>query len=460
MDQPLLDGVPWDEQPCVRVLTREDVPPGGRTTYCEDTPLQRCVIYLLDSPPQRNAFTRKAFPVRQKVDANNNPMYERWPRHVDGIAQAPRPLRHIPGLPDTIGSKETWLFIELLRRLDPRLEWPDIVMRMEPTLLPRTALSDRKLKNRLQNNNSRLHYPMNKMVSWHVRGPSARTMQARNNVLSSLTREQIRRNTTRGATPGLIDPSLPPTPDNQVPPAAYNQHQNKPTGERFLRVPQAQPFRATVRASPRLTSSAMVSQGRKRKRSVESEEEMQERPARSNREARTPSQIPGTVDWLNEPAHHPPTRLRPLLPRPTRSGNELVAFAAPQRRSRRRSGASEAEPADIKGKGRAPTGDEGDRHDFDQTDGGFEAAQNAAQMVPGFLPDNPFSPAYPPIPSLSGVDAPYYGANDAPQPYAPPTYDPTINSELFFQEFFEDQLNAAGASQSDGWDPYMGGWGN
>ena len=33
MDRPIIPGVQWDQQPSIQCLMREDIPPGGRTTY-------------------------------------------------------------------------------------------------------------------------------------------------------------------------------------------------------------------------------------------------------------------------------------------------------------------------------------------------------------------------------------------------------------------------------------------
>ena len=126
------------------------------------------------------------------------------------------------------------MFLELIRRLDPRITWADIIMRMEPDVLPRTALGDRRLKNRMQNANTRLHYPLHYMVSWWVKGEDKKPMKERIKVLAALTEEQIQQNTTRGASPGIIDLALPDTPANRVPAVEYNSWQGKVSRERGL----------------------------------------------------------------------------------------------------------------------------------------------------------------------------------------------------------------------------------
>ena len=46
------------------------------------------------------------------------------------------------------------------------------------------------------------------MLSWHVKAVHDKDNASRDAVLKLLTREQISANTTRGTTPGLVDPNL------------------------------------------------------------------------------------------------------------------------------------------------------------------------------------------------------------------------------------------------------------
>ena len=131
-------------------------------------------------------------------------------------------------------------------------------MRMEPAHLPRTPLRDRKLKNRLQMTNSRLHYRRHKMVSWYARGTSKRTMGDRKRVLRCLTKQQISSNTTRGATPGLINPSLPDRPGNRIPPVVYQANHNQPRGERSVLVPKPEPSTTASPTLPQLATETLL----------------------------------------------------------------------------------------------------------------------------------------------------------------------------------------------------------
>ena len=54
-------------------------------------------MYYLNPTPEWTAFRRSGQP-QQKRDANNNPMFERFPRQ----GQPPRPLLDFPILPDTV----------------------------------------------------------------------------------------------------------------------------------------------------------------------------------------------------------------------------------------------------------------------------------------------------------------------------------------------------------------------
>lgn len=85
--------------------------------------------------------------------------------------------------------------MEAWRRLDPRINWVDIQMRIEP--------SDRPTLDNLRSRNSRKKQ-LYHMISWWT-NPTAPGNQP---VIQSLTQAQIAGNTTRGSTPGLIDPAL------------------------------------------------------------------------------------------------------------------------------------------------------------------------------------------------------------------------------------------------------------
>lgn len=58
--------------------------------------------------------------------------------------------------------------------------------------------------------------PPFKMITWEPR-PDALGHDTKDTVSELLTPQQIQHNTTRGHTPGLIDPNLPDTPRNRIP---------------------------------------------------------------------------------------------------------------------------------------------------------------------------------------------------------------------------------------------------
>lgn len=62
----------------------------------------------------------------------------------------------------------------------------------------------------------RLYRPAWKMISWHVKDGEDRQNQRKQLILDSLTDAQKRANTTRGSTPGLINPALGEIPGNRI----------------------------------------------------------------------------------------------------------------------------------------------------------------------------------------------------------------------------------------------------
>lgn len=72
----------------------------------------------------------------------------------------------------------------------------------------RMPLSGRPPKNTLQMRVSRFLRDNHSLIAWHDTIPRDKPNAARDRVLRSLTDAQKRANTTRGSTPGLIDPSL------------------------------------------------------------------------------------------------------------------------------------------------------------------------------------------------------------------------------------------------------------
>lgn len=62
----------------------------------------------------------------------------------------------------------------------------------------------------------RTYRPAWRMISWHVKGVSAKENDRKQYVLDRLTHAQKNANTTRGSTPGLINPALGEVPGNRI----------------------------------------------------------------------------------------------------------------------------------------------------------------------------------------------------------------------------------------------------
>ena len=95
-------------------------------------------------------------------------------------------------------------------------------MRMEPEIGDRTDLSDVRKRDSLNMQCCRTFNVKFCMTSWHLKGNRGRPRQ---DVLALLSPAQITANTTRGVTPGLIDPALGDTPNNRVPLPALKENQ-------------------------------------------------------------------------------------------------------------------------------------------------------------------------------------------------------------------------------------------
>ena len=92
-------------------------------------------------------------------------------------------------------------------------------MRMMPDFLPRTTHGDKKVRNSMNMRASRRAYPAYFMFAWHGRGldDAGRKHAARDKVWEALSESQRQNNTTRGKTPGLIDPTKDDEPENRIP---------------------------------------------------------------------------------------------------------------------------------------------------------------------------------------------------------------------------------------------------
>ena len=101
------------------------------------------------------------------------------------------------------------------RRANPHISVQDILMRMQPDTGQRSEESDRRVKNSMNMLRSRPTAGFDKfrMVAWFGTGASG---NVRERVLASMTEAQRLLNTTRGSTPGLINPDLGECPGNRV----------------------------------------------------------------------------------------------------------------------------------------------------------------------------------------------------------------------------------------------------
>lgn len=106
--------------------------------------------------------------------------------------------------------------------MDPRIRQRDIIMREEVSA-ERLRMTDQGYINiHLNTPGYRTYRPAWKMIAWHVTagsgsGEESRTLNDRKRrVLDSLTDAQKDANTTRGSTPGLIDPALGEISGNRV----------------------------------------------------------------------------------------------------------------------------------------------------------------------------------------------------------------------------------------------------
>lgn len=98
-------------------------------------------------------------------------------------------------------------------KLEPRLKWTDFDMRMD-YVGDRASNSKLDFINAIQQRSGKSRERFS-IISWRVKvsGDGRDTQQC---VLARLTQQQIRDNTTRGTTPGLINPLLPDTSENRI----------------------------------------------------------------------------------------------------------------------------------------------------------------------------------------------------------------------------------------------------
>lgn len=172
------------------------------------------------------AFKQLGLPL-QKLDANQQAMFERWPR----VGEQAKPLLDFPILPDTVSVKfhlglqlirstqissreELWRF-DVWRKMDPRMSWDDLTMRIE--VHGRTRRGDVKLQNSIQTMLGRFWHKHYHMISWFGKGKfnhNAVNNPARVQLLNDLANANppipLSLNTTKGLTPGSRNPAHGP----------------------------------------------------------------------------------------------------------------------------------------------------------------------------------------------------------------------------------------------------------
>ncbi|KAL8644729.1 MAG: hypothetical protein Q9210_007107 [Variospora velana] len=153
------------------------------------------ILYVLKPPPVWNRYRSAQLP-GPKIDQHGRVIYEKWPKDP----KKPEPLLDFPHLPDQIGSQEWWFIFEAWRRFEPRARWKDFTMRIHGPSRPSSH-------NIIQMHISR-NRPKWGLLCWFAIALHDEKNGARDEALKMLSDEQINNNTTRGTTPGLIDPSL------------------------------------------------------------------------------------------------------------------------------------------------------------------------------------------------------------------------------------------------------------
>ncbi|KAL8826796.1 MAG: hypothetical protein Q9191_003579 [Dirinaria sp. TL-2023a] len=210
-------GLPWERDPRYAEACRTQVLPGGWTHYRDPrragvdggdvTGFQAGqwdwsatnlpdILYQLFPDQAWLDFKANKGRARQKRDAQGRLMWEQWP---DDPAN-PRPLLDFPVLAniDQISTQEHPLLMEAWRRLDPRITWNDLIMRMQR-------------HGRSNANNYNMHCfrtwrRLYNITTWFWRG-DLRQSPENVRVQNLLTPLQRQNNTTRGTTPGLINPA-------------------------------------------------------------------------------------------------------------------------------------------------------------------------------------------------------------------------------------------------------------
>lgn len=128
--------------------------------------------------------------------------------------------------------------------MDPRIRQLDIIMREEASAERLRTNDQRYINNHLNTPGYRHYRPAWNMTAWHVAAPSDKQNSRKQSVLDGLTDAQKAANTTRGSTPGLIDPASGEALGNRIPlpNVARNKQGPRPAGGNANNTPAVRPI--------------------------------------------------------------------------------------------------------------------------------------------------------------------------------------------------------------------------
>ena len=190
--------------------------------------------------------------------------------------------------------------------MDPRIHWEDILMRIE--VPNRTVTSDQNLQNSTNNLINRQEHRYNFMLAWHTTGARGqRANTVRSMVLQRVATAQppLPPNSTRGLTPGLINPALGNVPGNSVAQPVLGVDQGRlrvglgrARGPALANQPQAPaPPNNPVRHNP-------VRDARRRDNPVDSNKRRRTSPGNKGRPSKRQAREPSDDDEDNDEDSH------------------------------------------------------------------------------------------------------------------------------------------------------------
>lgn len=118
-------------------------------------------------------------------------------------------------------------------------------MRMENKGGKREMTTKKFINQHLNTDAYRVQRPAFTMLGWHAKGKSAGNNVRERAVLAKLSQAQIAANTTRGTTPGLVDPALGEAPGNRIALPVFERGKGKKRG------PNKKKAEAQKRAAPK-----------------------------------------------------------------------------------------------------------------------------------------------------------------------------------------------------------------